>query len=407
MQAVAHATLRGLKPCSWMSFVQTCRSVVLILVLALFGWLPATSQAGGVLLRLRADRALSETVFVDLIPPDARPVTVQLRDDGRNPDVSAGDGLWAGALSLPYAEVQVDLLLGEQRFVGETVSWPSANVPRDIDLVLEGSTLSASARQANVHGEEHVHQEVAPGSGDASGGASGPAPNTGAGPSPVQAPGVAATTNTTSAGVSSDDTSLPGIWFIGIGAVALAAMMGLVLTRRKVRVVPAAAHASLVLHPAGGFAGEGSPLLNNGLLYWVVDEAERDEALVVLTRMLSRHHNVLVVGSSELVRAGDAGRAIHCMALERPALIGDAVEVLHQLPRQPGVAVYVGVDGSPDDWAMRDDELPDGAGGIVFCTPTHAGPPATHRVRLAGPGRLVIASLDGASTFVVSDRSAA
>ena len=187
----------------------------------------------------------------------------------------------------------------------------------------------------------------------------------------------------------------------------LVAMMGLVLTRRKVRRVSVSDHASLVLHPAGGFAGEGSPPLNNGLLYWVVDEAERDEALLVLTRMLSRHHNVLVVGSAKPVRAGRAGRGIHCMSLERASLVGDAVEALHRLPLQPAVAVYVGAEGSLDDWSERDDELPVGAGGIVFCTPDHAGPPATHRVRMAGPGQLTVTSLDDASTFIISDRSAA
>ncbi|HCH61833.1 MAG TPA: hypothetical protein DFR83_03435, partial [Deltaproteobacteria bacterium] len=198
-----------------------------------------------------------------------------------------------------------------------------------------------------------------------------------------------------------------GLWFLGVGAVVLVVFLVGLARRRPSTSGPRGSLQGVTLHPAGGFAGAQSPPLNDGLMYWTVEPADRNAAVAVLVRMLSRHHNVILVGDEGQAATGEAGRSLYRMSSADPAALGDAVEALHRIPQRPGLVVFLGVGGSVEDWTARDQELPHGAGGIVLCTPEHAGPTPTHRVQVERPGRLRVVSVDGATAFVVLDRSAA
>ena len=362
---------------------------------------PTAAQAGGVLLRLAADRTLEEPVRIELTPEGSESHVLQLRNDGKNPDVTAGDDLWAGALALPYNRVTVTLVLGEERFDGGMVEWSAINVPRDIDLTLEGRSLTASGRQANMHGDGSEA-----GSGAESGGA---VPSGGTSPN-VLSPDEASPTSRSSPNIPASGSTpkvpvdLARLLMVGGGLVA-ATVIGLLLLRRRARRrFWTGDLVGVDLIPSGGFAGSDSPALNDGLVFWQVDAAEGAAVSRTLCAVLARHHNVLMVRSVDADTETCAGKGGWTATAASARKLGDGLEALHQMPRVPAVILFDRCGGTSDDWLDRDEELPLGTGGIVLCDAEHAGPTPTHRVEYLGDHRLRVVGLDGRADFLVVSR---
>ncbi len=338
---------------------------------ALFG---RPGHAGGVLVRLDADRVIDGDVFVDLQPAEGDSERVQLQDDGQQPDVTAGDGRWAGAVYLPQTQVKVSLVLDGARIDGGDASWSAPDIPRDLDLSLRGEELKVTAREANPHGGGN---EAGPGAGGGTGGA------------------VAA-----AAQAESDE----GMALIlgGLGLFLVMAMAGLVFRRReRIRRGPVS---GVTIQPPGGFAGPGSPSLHDGLVHWSVADADAELALRALVESLARHHGVLVVGASLPEGLGGAGRRIFTDADASPRRVGDVLEAIHENPRESGVVVFFGVDGTVDDWADRDDELPLGSGGIVLHQRAAPELSPSFRVGATAPGVCTVTRLADGASFYIGDR---
>jgi hypothetical protein len=349
--------------------------LLLLAAWAMLGLGGQTALAGGVLVRLDAARLLDGDVYVELRPPEGETERVQLQDDGQQPDVTAGDGLWAGAVFLPQTDVEVFLVLDGERLEGGPVQWSAADIPRDLDLNLRAGVLKASAREANTHGD---------------GGRNG-APGPGGGP----------------ANRTADTEPDPAaMWFIGGGALLLLVMGVVALSVRTRSRYQRGDLTGVALHRPGGFAGPNSPSLDDGLIYWSVADPKPHAVAHTLVRMLARHHNVLVVAPSPESLPASLGQSVFATSHAAPRKVGDALEAVHRMPRAAGVVVFWGVAGSDVVWADRDDELPLGTGGIVLCGPEHTEPAPSHTVRVAGPGALQVEAVDGTDRFMVFDRSA-
>jgi len=284
----------------------------------------------------------------------------------------AGDGRWAGALFLPHTDVTVSLVVDGERLDGGPVKWSAPDIPRDLDLTMRAGVLTVNAREANPHSEGNGS------SGDLS---TARAPSGGA-----------------FAGMDG------GAWLIGLGAALFVLLCILMLgyrTRERVRRGPIA---GVILQPVGGFAGPGSPPLNDGLIYWRTADEEATGVLRALVDTLARHHGVLLVGPSLPEGLGRPGRRIFMEESDNPRRVGDVLEAIHSDPREPGVVVFCGVQGSPDDWADRDDELPLGTGGIVLLPPDVDAPEPTFIVRTVAPGVCVVEGMAGGDAFYIGDR---
>ena len=335
----------------------------------------SAAHAGGVLVRLDADRTLDGDVYVDLAPADGQTERVQLQDDGQQPDVTAGDGRWAGAVFLPHTDVTVSLVLDGERMDGGPAVWSAPDIPRDLDLTLRDGVLTVKAREANQHNP-----------GEGPGGSGG---------------GTAAQASKEAA----DAEAQVGLWLIGGGAVLFVGLAVMLVVMRKHARVRRGPISGVTLVPAGGFAGPGSPPLNDGLVHWRTDPAHAPAVLRALVDTLARHHGVLLVGDVPQHAGSRAGRRIFRATDPTPRKVGDALEAIHADPREAGVVVFYDVGGSPDDWADRDDELPLGTGGVVLHTAAEAAPARTHVVRPVGPGVCVVEATEGDARFLIGDRA--
>lgn len=346
----------------------TRRLLALFGALATFAW-SGVGHAGGVLVRLDADRVPDGAVYVELSPSEGETERLQLQDDGQQPDVQASDGKWAGAVFLPQTEVSVTLVLDGERFEGGMVQWSAPDIPRDLDLTLRDGALQARAREANPHGG---------GGGDPADGASA-APTADPGSAPVE-----------------------GTWLIGGGVVVLVGVGAMVLGRRERQVARRGALSGVTLQAAGGFAGPHSPALDDGLVFIEVPEGIGSGVVAqALVDSLVRHHTVLVIAQPEHAPQGRSGRGLFTGPDATPRKVGDALEVVHDLPRQRGVVLFHGIGGTTDDWSDRDDELPVGSGGIALVPPQAESPGVGFRVRSVQGGIVEVESVVDGGRFWV------
>lgn len=345
--------------------------------MCLVAWLPSSAWAGGVLIRFQADRVLDGEVVVTLSPEGGESVELTLLDNGSQPDVTAGDGLYAGAGHIAQASAAVALQVGDDRYDGGTVAWSSADVPRDLDLALKGDTLVADAREATMHS-----------GGDAGGG--------GPGTSGAAAGAVAGAEEADDGG---------GVVLIGVGS-GLLAVLGAVFFAARMRAAPAPAVVSPRLTgvtrvPEGPLAGPGSPSLSDGLLHATIElpEEHAGSSSAVLARLvawLSAHHTVLVVGDDLPDNIG--GDSVLACSPASPARIGDRVDALLTDGGPDVAVVFVGVEGDSQSWEDHEAELPEGCGGVVV----HESPETAAWVLSAAPhDALVLASRDSDARFVL------
>jgi len=330
------------------------------LVALLSSW-PAQALAGGVLVRLDADRELEGDVVVVLRPASGDPEEVGLQDDGTQPDVTAGDGMWAGAAYLPHAEVDVEVRIGDDTFPGGTATWSDAGIPRDLDLSLQAGTLLVNAREANPHGEGNGPSSDAPGPDGGSGNSS----------SSAKKP------------TDRGDEASGGLFMIAGGGMALLVLALVMWSGRGRTPREKRPSTGLQLQPPGGFAGPLSPSLVDGLTYWTLPESDPAGALRAVVRRLAEHHSVLVVGSALPDRLGAPGAAVFTTAPDKARRIGDYLEALHKPRRRRAVVVFYGVEQDAEAWAEQDDELPIGSGGVALLARSGSGPDPSHDIELA------------------------
>ena len=319
---------------------------------------PTVVHAGGVLMRLDADRTLEGEVVVVLTSMENTTEEVVLSDDGAQPDVTAGDGKWAGAAHIPYTEVFVLLRIGDEEHDGGTVSWSASDIPRDLDLSLKAGKLSVNAREATPH-------------------------NTGE-PTPVASPTVVQTAKSPQVTPADPNKTVgnatDGLYMIVLGLSALIGLPLVVFRLRKRVKVRRGPIAGLELQPSGGFAGPSSPALDNGLSYWLLPEDRPTEVLRDLVSYLGEHHRVLVVGPDLPPDLAACGAQVYSCSPASARRIGDYLEALHSDPRQRAVVVFYGMERDADEWGEQDDELPIGSGGIALLAAECSEPVLTHNI---------------------------
>lgn len=335
-------------------------SLLLSLLVASPAW------AGGVLVRLDADRTLEGGVTVELLAEDGTLERIGLVDDGKQPDVTANDGRWAGAVHLPHAKAEVTLVVGGTRIEGGPVEWSSPDAARDLDLSLRNGKLTVRAREANVHGA-------------------------GTQPAPAAVP--------LPEGAATPADTHEGLLLVGAGS-ALLLSLGVLVVRRRNPVRERGPIRGLVRVPAGGYAGPDSPTMGDGLTYWRLPAVDAQAAMRAVVHQLSRHHSVLVVADPSQRAGLAAGGSTYFAPPDRARRIGDWVEALAADNRQAAVVVFVGLERNNDEWAELDDELPIGAGGIVFVDATSSLSLVGYEMFTESTGWSVMSSTSG-QRFVV------
>lgn len=335
----------------------TSAAAGLVLLAGLVG--PAWAQHRGLLVRLNAGgEQLATPVTLSITGSDGTPGEVTLNDEGTAPDVAAGDGSWAGALSLMGDSFDVQVTVGGKAVGGGPVSWSPEDSFRELIVQLDGGTMTMEAANADVPA----------GAGDptASGPPTGP-PSPGTppggpvgGPTPPGGAGGAVAVGTRPSAVTfptgeSDDSSL----FIGLGlGVLLLVGVGWLWVRGRDANGDRAS--GLAPQPEPPLLGGPTPSLSDGLSVWT--SADPQVLLRPLLATLARHHRVLVAASAAPPPV--YGGPVYRVAETRPNPVGDAAEAL---TRDGGLPVAVLVVGA-DPATLRDlaDALPAGVGGIVL-----------------------------------------
>lgn len=341
------------------------------------GGAPQGQQARGVMVRLEtAGAKVSGTASVTLTPTDgAEPLSLELKDDGQPPDVTAADGTFAAATLVQSDAFGVTLAVGDTVHDGGEIAWDAAEGPaRDLVIRLSGDGITLSAG---------THGGGAP-STDPSAAPLGAAP-LGAAPSgPGAAPLGAAPLGAESPTVSRDDALL---WLaIGVGLVGLA-ITGLLISRG----MGARKGPSLTPLREPGLLGPRSPSLSDGPSRWVIDPAEREALLSPLVDTVARHHRVLLITPAGVHPPDVRGGPAYHVGWDVD-LIGDAADELVEGGGAPLAAVIVAPDASPATVEPVLEALPEGVGAIIIVpsAPPEAGGPSVHLA--AAPGGATLRS---------------
>ena len=365
------------------------------------GVAPAALAASGVTVRLSTDEPMTDPVVE--LDDAGHPTTMQLKDDGQQPDVIAGDGTWAATAISSGGEMGITLRSGSKSWSTRSEAYPMGNGPRDLDLTLSAGVLVATPRLAGSVAPTPVDggppKEGAPGGQGA--------PNGGDPGQPGVAPG-----GSRAGLVAQRDDNGPLLIGLGVGLLAMAVLGWRAFGRGDSSAASAVAGARRQAQaPALGSIG---PSLSEGLALVVLEaelEAELEpkpevdgerageaEAAVALGRApagptasvlgllvqtLAEHYRVLVVIADEVPLPPLRG-AIWRVELEKAAQIGDAAEALEALPGAPVVVVLLGPPA--EALATLTEQLPETIGGLLICPAPAEATPDALRLRLGPDG---------------------
>jgi hypothetical protein len=358
------------------------------LLVAGLGGAPSARAASGVTVRLSTDEPMTDPVVE--LDDAGHPTTMQLKDDGQQPDVIAGDGTWAATAISSGGEMGITLRSGSKSWSTRSEAYPMGNGPRDLDLTLSAGVLVATPRLAGSVAPTPVDggppKEGAPGGQGA--------PNGGDPGQPGVGPG-----GSRAGLVAQRDDNGPLLIGLGVGLLAMAVLGWRAFGRgdsSAASAVPGARRQAQA--PALGTIG---PSLSEGLALVEVaaevgaevePDAEAKAAapggptapvLGLLVQTLAEHYRVLVVISDEVPLPPLRG-AIWRVDLEKAAQIGDAAEALEALPGAPVVVVLLGPPA--EALATLTEQLPETIGGLLICpAPAEASPDAL-RLRLGPDG---------------------
>ncbi len=324
------------------SVVVTRRFAVLLVVgLALVGGAQeAEAEPRGLLVRFDpGGAAVDGPVKVTLTNPEGKTETLELKDDGLQPDVAAGDSAYSAAASVNGDQFTVQLLLNGSTVDAGSIAWKPEDQMRDLDVRVSGGSVTL---------ETGVASPGATGDGGAPGGAPG-GPSGGGAP---QAPPHAS-------------RSADPLLFFGLGLVLVVMLVGLWRMSRG-RPAPQRRAADLEPQPEAGLLGEGTPSLSDGLSLWRV-EASAEAALAQgMLRVLARHHRVVVVAPAGFVLEPVAGGTVYRCAVSRPSEVEAALLALHGEPGRPLAALVVGMSEKPAYYKDLADALPPHTGGVAL-----------------------------------------
>lgn len=306
----------------------------------------------GIVVRLEAPTLTAKAVAALLTPEGRAAIRIPLKDDGRPPDVSAGDGLWSGSVWTAGDRFQVEVTGDERRWSGQTVEWSSSDTKRDLALVLDGDTLTATAATPP---ERPAPLDAAP---DPAGGALAGTQAPGEAPpgSPTNTPGLGAPFPKTS------NTSTSWMLFFAVGAALVAIGYSFWRGGGGRARIPGA----VTRMPEPGVLGGGTPSLSDGVSVWVVPDLDLPAALGGLLATLSGSHRVLVAAPPAMVVPLVRGGPVYRVAFLKAARLGDTADAMVE---QPGLPLAVVILGQGLDGAVVQavpEHLPEGVGAIVL-----------------------------------------
>lgn len=346
------------------------------------------NETNGLIAILRTDTPLDGAVRV-VLSGDGDVVEIDLNDAGKPPDVTAGDGLWAGlAESAPLsATVSVELADGA-RDAG-SVSWKPEEKPRELKLSVVGSTVEARATS---------HSGAAPGTqATAASGATGqPAAVAPTGTQGDAAPAGGAVTP----GPEEQRVFAPPViggpdWMSGLAIVVALGSMGVVLLRKPSTAPPSepvtAAPAGLPGLPArvpeAGILGSGTPSLSDGVSVWTGPDA----LVGPLLGTLARSRPVVVAAPADRSLPPTSGGPVFRAESLQPHAIDTAVRAVLA---NGGLSVcVVALPGTEINDALVTSlqrSLPEGVGAILFASASSASRPAVELGPAAGGVSVVV-----------------
>lgn len=363
---------------------------------------PGRAAAGpvGIVVRLDATGGLVTAPVVAQLKGSAeKPFAIQLNDSGDKPDVTAGDGQWAGHGLIDVDEVTYSVEVAGRTLEGAAVSWEAGDGPKDLDIVLTGTTLSATPSRRAAQGQG-LASDLGPsatapplgGGATAAGGPNAIAPAT----SGAFTTASTASPRPRSASFPVESGSGSATLFIAFGA-GLLVLVGVLWawSRRGARSEAAdGPPPNLTLLPEPALFGPGSPSLSDGLSLWVATPDEVSEALRPLLARLADGRRVLVVAPSGTAVPAVHGGPVYRLNAARPPQIALAVE---SLLREGGLPVSVLVASAVEDEAtLRElaDSLPAEVGGVVLGAVDLSAPLPRYRLGRTGAG---LWSLEGAA----------
>jgi hypothetical protein len=318
----------------------------------------------GVVVRLLAESTLGDAPTVRLVPQGGKTVDVVLHDDGKDPDVAAGDGMWSGAGFSEGDQFAVSLVLGGTPTAAIDVSWASTDTQRDLSLKYSGGVLSGQAdvsRPAPAGGTPTPPEgaptppEVAPAT--PPGGEDGAQPP----PSPGAPPG---------AGVASSGDAT---WYLVFGGGLLAAaVLGYFWFRGRGDDAEGALPPGVRRVPEPGLFGEGTPPASGGTSAWALPAERSGEAFAGLLASVAAGRRVLVVTADDTAVPSVPGGPVHRIRPDDVEAVLDAADELLGND-SGGVVVWDAPLPGGSGRAALLAELPRGAGLLVL---GEAGDPA-------------------------------
>lgn len=292
--------------------------------------LPAGPPASGALLqtglvvRLEAPtETLVAPVVVHLVADTGTEEAVTLNDAGTSPDVTAGDGVWAGIARMAGDGAKVTLKIGDRLVEGGEMPF-MASPERNLPLAFDGTVVSAAAGGQ-------------PGTGSPSPASPSGAPS--AAPSGPAAP-VAAQPG---GGAARSDATLYIVF--GLGALALVAIGYFWFRGPAARALPKGVR----VVPELGLFGEGTPSPGAGSSRWVVSEEDERALLHLIVATLARSHAVVLQVDGDV--AAVSGGPVYRASCAKPDALMDVIDELQRA--HPSLAVVLA--GASADWELAEE----------------------------------------------------
>ncbi|MFZ5480250.1 MAG: hypothetical protein ACOZNI_26030 [Myxococcota bacterium] len=367
----------------------------------------AAAETKGVVIRADADGGnLSSPVVAQLTPQGGAATDVELKDDGQQPDVTAGDKIWSGAGMLDGDSFDVKIKSGGKTLNGGRVSWGADEDGRDLNVHIVGDSVTLEASVSKMDGGAPADGAAATGSttdqsgtmlspggqgsqggqagqtggqggaagqaGGQGGGQGGQGGTGGQGGSGMSGSASGGGSPTTPTGGRPSLVSMPAgqtdptlYIALGVGVLLLAGIGYAWVRTRRAEGGGVEVPAGFVPLPEPGVLGDRTPSLSDGLQLWVA-EGEAQAALVrPLLAHLARHHRVLFVAPSRINPPAVHGGPVYRAPGNRPGRTGQMAEALAAQGGNPLAVLIVGESEDPSTLKDYADVLPGGVGGIA------------------------------------------
>lgn len=318
---------------------------------------PGTAAAGpsvggsGIVVRLMADPPPASPLTVELAAAGTKLAEATLNDEGKDPDVTGGDGMYSGATFVAGDSFTVTVKAAGSLLGTTEVAWKPADAQRDLTLAWSGGTLTGEAGVSNPAPAPGTASPPTPGGAPASpGGQPG---------SPGGQPGGQAA-GQPPAGPGGVATSADATWYLVFGGALLAAAaLGYFWFRSRSAAPVLALPPGVARVAERGLFGPGTPSASGGPSTWTLPA--EPEALAGLLGALAARRRVLVVVAEGQALPEVAGGPVHRIAPDSTDAVLDAAEEL--LGNDSGGAVLWLApmpEGSAREALLA--ELPRGAG---------------------------------------------